>query len=145
MNAPERRRTHVNRTLAGVARTSGAEGYRFEPYRAYHSPNLALSSDPQTLERAGECSLGRTWDGPASRVACRQRTMEEPEATFRPGDTVRLKSGGPVMTVSFEEHGSVACQWFSGPKLEQSRFPATSLELAEPTGATVQSIPLRRG
>lgn len=55
------------------------------------------------------------------------------EKTFKPGDVVRLKSGGPNMTVSFEEDDSVACQWFSGAKLdklEHARFAPATLEPA---------------
>lgn len=61
--------------------------------------------------------------------------MTDEEPTFKPGQVVRLKSGGPSMTVSFEEHGLTACQWFTGPKLESAKFPATSLAPAEPAGA----------
>ena len=28
------------------------------------------------------------------------------------GATVQLKSGGPIMTVEWEEHGSANCSWF---------------------------------
>jgi uncharacterized protein YodC (DUF2158 family) len=49
---------------------------------------------------------------------------------FKVGDIVRLKSGGPPMTVS--SIGSVmsediGCQWFSGRKMESGYFPAASL------------------
>jgi uncharacterized protein YodC (DUF2158 family) len=47
---------------------------------------------------------------------------------FKTGDTVQLKSGGPVMTVekiiSFDE---IRCQWFAGKKLESGDFPLDSL------------------
>lgn len=45
------------------------------------------------------------------------------------GAVVRLKSGGPSMTVdSFTHDREVVCQWFAGSKLERGVFPAQSLE-----------------
>lgn len=59
------------------------------------------------------------------------------ENGFGPGDIVRLKSGGPDMTVQ-EEVGSVRgedsgkywCQWFAGRSLQRGQFRAESLETA---------------
>lgn len=60
---------------------------------------------------------------------------------FNVGDIVKLKSGGPDMTVQIIEKSSVGlsvelrefngyytCQWFAGKKLEKGRFPEESLE-----------------
>ncbi|MFV3335006.1 YodC family protein [Pseudomonas sp. NY15437] len=58
---------------------------------------------------------------------------------FNVGDIVRLKSGGPNMTVqTLPDAGGrlFTCQWFAGKKLENGRFPAESLEVA-PVGAPV--------
>ncbi|MFZ7159657.1 YodC family protein, partial [Avibacterium gallinarum] len=58
------------------------------------------------------------------------------ENQFNVGDIVRLKSGGPDMTIrtvvrniSEEFIGFYDCQWFAGKKLESGRFPEESLEL----------------
>ncbi len=51
--------------------------------------------------------------------------------TFKVGDIVKLKSGGPEMTVRVVPESlkkSYACQWFAGKKLEQCSFPDESLE-----------------
>lgn len=52
---------------------------------------------------------------------------------FKVGDIVKLKSGGPDMTV--EEwsayYGSYECQWFAGKKLDTGRFKFESLELVK--------------
>lgn len=52
---------------------------------------------------------------------------------FVSGTIVKLKSGGPDMTVQKEvalSTGSVLrCQWFAGKKLESGDFPPESLEL----------------
>jgi uncharacterized protein YodC (DUF2158 family) len=52
--------------------------------------------------------------------------------TFKPGDLVRLRSGGPVMTlqqVSYDGE-SVYCQWFVNGKLHTGQFPPSSLKRA---------------
>ncbi|HBO8836169.1 TPA: DUF2158 domain-containing protein [Pseudomonas aeruginosa] len=60
---------------------------------------------------------------------------------FNVGDIVRLKSGGPDMTVqTLPEVGGrlFTCQWFAGKKLENGRFPGESLEaksVGTPVGA----------
>ena len=58
------------------------------------------------------------------------------KAKFAVGDIVKLKSGGPEMTVqSLASSGDDCyyCQWFAGKKLEQGRFPKDSIELVQPT------------
>jgi uncharacterized protein YodC (DUF2158 family) len=58
-------------------------------------------------------------------------------AEFKAGDTVQLKSGGPVMTIDqigtrAGQQGEAAwCQWFEKTKLEKGVFPLTSLTLWE--------------
>ena len=52
---------------------------------------------------------------------------------FKAGDVVKLKSGGPTMTVKqvgkfgYDEHESAECQWFDGTKPMSETFPLTSL------------------
>jgi uncharacterized protein YodC (DUF2158 family) len=48
---------------------------------------------------------------------------------FKAGDTVRLKSGGPLMTVNrVEPEGRTMCEWFDDKGTPQFRtFPSTSL------------------
>jgi len=46
---------------------------------------------------------------------------------FKTGDTVKLKSGGPNMTVKGSEYNRIECQWFAGKKLEDGYFPPDSL------------------
>jgi len=57
---------------------------------------------------------------------------------FSVGQIVRLKSGGPDMTVKEElrdytggNNCSYRCQWFAGKKLEQGNFPHESLDLVD--------------
>lgn len=54
---------------------------------------------------------------------------------YKVGDIVRLKSGGPEMTVqeainnmNGQETGKYWCQWFAGKKLERGNFPGESIE-----------------
>ena len=56
----------------------------------------------------------------------------EPSQEFSSGQLVSLKSGGPVMTVSRFENGSVTCQWFGeGDEIQTSSFGPELLELVE--------------
>lgn len=50
---------------------------------------------------------------------------------FKTGVTVKLKSGGPDMTVKewSDYREGYVCQWFAGKKLEEGTFPGESLEL----------------
>jgi uncharacterized protein YodC (DUF2158 family) len=52
---------------------------------------------------------------------------------FNVGDIVKLKSGGPDMTVQNIGAGGngYRCQWFAGKKLEDGFFSTESLELVE--------------
>jgi uncharacterized protein YodC (DUF2158 family) len=50
---------------------------------------------------------------------------------FKPGDIVRLKSGGPPMVVDEIDKKQtptiIACLWFDGSQLEDGEFSPTSL------------------
>ena len=46
---------------------------------------------------------------------------------FKPGDTVELKSGSPLMTVTEVIGGMVHCTWFRGKENNQGMFPAVTL------------------
>jgi uncharacterized protein YodC (DUF2158 family) len=54
------------------------------------------------------------------------------EQKFKDGDAVRLKTGGPKMTVSHYDKmlGLYYCQWFVGTELKDGKFKETSLEPA---------------
>lgn len=47
------------------------------------------------------------------------------------GDTVMLKSGGPIMTV-FEVRSYVICIWFEGTTRLQGEFSENSLKKVDP-------------
>jgi len=52
---------------------------------------------------------------------------------FAVGDSVELKSSGPVMTVVAGPEGEAKhywCTWFAGKKSERARFPAAALQKA---------------
>jgi uncharacterized protein YodC (DUF2158 family) len=67
------------------------------------------------------------------------------EQKFFTGQTVKLRSSGPVMTVMGTTGGFslnlnlYVCQWFSGKSYKQAEFPAQNLKLAVP-----EEAPLRR-
>lgn len=56
---------------------------------------------------------------------------------YKVGDIVRLRSGGPEMTVQAipddrEFRDQYLCQWFAGKKLENGNFKEESLEPVKP-------------
>jgi uncharacterized protein YodC (DUF2158 family) len=71
-------------------------------------------------------------------------------AEFKKGDIVRLKSGGPAMTVEIVSDYSpmgpevgVLCIWFVGPHQEQHVFDAAVLEKSQ-SGARARGRRIRR-
>jgi uncharacterized protein YodC (DUF2158 family) len=50
---------------------------------------------------------------------------------FKVGDTVRLKSGGPIMTIQDIGEGLASCIWFERTKREGGSFVIATLEHAE--------------
>lgn len=61
------------------------------------------------------------------------------KAKFAVGTIVKLKSGGPDMTIQKttvnmkdEFTGSYRCQWFAGKKSEADMFPEDSLDVVKP-------------
>ena len=57
-------------------------------------------------------------------------------SSFAVGSIVKLKSGGPEMTVqkvmNLTEDTYLRSQWFAGKKLESGNFPPDSLEVVPP-------------
>jgi len=54
---------------------------------------------------------------------------------FNVGDTVQLKSGGPIMTVhSIEDRDAVYCVWFDANKQTGATFKAAALRKVEMPG-----------
>ena len=57
---------------------------------------------------------------------------------FKPGDVVKLKSGGPKMTIKKigpnnleNAKDDASCVWFEGNQLKDSRFPLETLVSAQ--------------
>ena len=54
------------------------------------------------------------------------------DAQFKPGDTVSLRSGGPLMTIVMIDGQTALCEWFTNEQQPQSRsFALTSLKRDE--------------
>lgn len=60
---------------------------------------------------------------------------------FNEGDQVRLKSGGPHMTVSSYQDGLVYCKWFDRVTPCSGMFEETDLEKAAVPGPDVIQSP----
>ncbi len=51
--------------------------------------------------------------------------------SFNPGDTVQLKSGGPMMTVkALDVDNEVICTWIDKAGKREGRFAAVTLQLS---------------
>jgi uncharacterized protein YodC (DUF2158 family) len=61
--------------------------------------------------------------------------MEGRMAQFKEGETVRLKSGGPLMTVkNVQTNGDLWCEWFDkSEKLQGNSFKPGTLEADDGT------------
>jgi uncharacterized protein YodC (DUF2158 family) len=59
------------------------------------------------------------------------------------GEVVRLKSGGPMMTVKkveqFNSVMSANCDWFEGSEPKYGMFPVTSLKVVEEESSAARS------
>ena len=68
-------------------------------------------------------------------------------AGIKAGDTVRLKSGGPIMTVTavVDKQGTMFayCTWFVDSKKEEGDFPLEVLDLVKPEGGFVTAKVIR--
>lgn len=49
--------------------------------------------------------------------------------TFKGGDVVQLKSGGPIMTIKWVEGNEALCQWFDKSDIKQHKFSLEQLNL----------------
>lgn len=48
---------------------------------------------------------------------------------LKPGDLVKLKSGGPTMTYGSKEYASAWCYWFAGTAEKVAKIPLAALKL----------------
>lgn len=53
---------------------------------------------------------------------------------FGIGSIVKLKSGGPDMTVYSVDRSHLNCQWFAGKKLERGAFHVETIEPVKKAG-----------
>ncbi len=58
---------------------------------------------------------------------------------LKSGDIVRLRSGGPIMTVG-DINDKLECHWFEGPKRQQFTFRAEMLMPVPPEDLTDEQI-----
>ena len=56
------------------------------------------------------------------------------------GDTVRLKSGGPLMTIESIEDKKAFCNWFSNDELKNGTFNIETLEKEDENDLGMYSV-----
>ena len=56
------------------------------------------------------------------------------------GDTVRLKSGGPLMTIESIEDNRAFCNWFSNDELKNGTFNVETLEKEDENDLGMYSV-----
>src|SRR5690625_2894951 len=72
------------------------------------------------------------WMARPSRMRCNSWIGRMDENDLKPGDLVRLKSGGPVMVyLGLGSLGDAVCDWFDGAERKRDGFSFASLERAE--------------
>jgi uncharacterized protein YodC (DUF2158 family) len=81
--------------------------------------------------------LSGSFNAKANEVAAARTTTEPAKAsevptTFKIGDVVQHRSGGPRLTVCLVTGESVSVRWFEGGSVGQGVFPATTLRAAVP-------------
>jgi uncharacterized protein YodC (DUF2158 family) len=65
--------------------------------------------------------------------------MQESPKLLEAGDKVRLKSGGPIMTVQVAPDHMAYCVWFVGDKTHHGTFAQDTLNLVAPKGSFPES------
>jgi uncharacterized protein YodC (DUF2158 family) len=66
--------------------------------------------------------------------------MEERPRLLEGGDKVRLKTGGPIMTVQVAPDHMAYCVWFVGDKPHHGTFHQDALDLVAPKGSFPDSV-----
>ena len=94
-------------------------------YCAHHPPGEAFAND-RTRDACWGC--GNLKPMPSASVLT-SIEKERPMSEFKPGDIVRLKSGGPQMTVESidKKDGGLLCLWFDEGQLEDAVFESVAL------------------
>jgi uncharacterized protein YodC (DUF2158 family) len=92
---------------------------------------------------------GNMTESSASRLQKKTQKRQDlaNEGIFKVGDIVRLKSGGPSMTVDgYNDYdGDVVCKWFAGDKLQYGTFNPDAVELDIESSSLDELITSKKG
>lgn len=89
---------------------------------------MSILAKQAAIAIAATFALGTPWAAPALAAPAQSNTTMQSSATaLRSGDLVRLRSGGPLMTVKNVEGDQVNCIWTEEGEIRSSSFPVALL------------------
>src|ERR1700730_234295 len=91
-------------------------------------PTMSILAKQAVIAIAATFVLGTPWGAPALAAPAQSNTKMQSSATaLRSGDLVRLRSGGPLMTIKNVEGDQVNCIWTEEGEIRSGSFPVTLL------------------
>jgi uncharacterized protein YodC (DUF2158 family) len=89
---------------------------------------MSIFAKQAAIAIAATFALGAPWAAPALAAPAQSNTTMQSSATpLRSGDLVRLRSGGPLMTVKNVEGDQVNCIWSEEGEIQSGSFPVALL------------------
>jgi uncharacterized protein YodC (DUF2158 family) len=91
-------------------------------------PTMSILAKQAVIAIAATFVLGTPWGAPALAAPAQSNTTMQSSATaLRSGDLVRLRSGGPLMTIKNVEGDQVNCIWTEEGEIRSGSFPVALL------------------
>jgi uncharacterized protein YodC (DUF2158 family) len=112
---------------ADTRRIAGIHRNRFHNLSVFVAPAFAQTAGPGGGASGSTTASGAAGDAPG---AAPSDTQNQAAPVFRTGDRVRLRSGGPLMTVKDITDGQANCFWSDGSgQINADSFPVGVLQM----------------